>query len=127
MEQADFTLKSGAKLHVSTGQWDRTFTLWAAVKMVTLGQRENPEVGHIILASPDVQKALRELFSVATYDSVVIQPALFDDPKTGNRARGDYLEICEDLLEFHLRPFFLTTSLKSTEAQEAPTKPQRQP
>jgi hypothetical protein len=122
MENADYTLNSGAKLHLSSAPWELVVPLWSAVKTVTIGKTDNPEVGHLILASADVTKCLKELYPWATYDSVKLYPGLFDETKNGEQARGDYLEICEKLIEFHLRPFFLMTSSKSTDLKKAPTK-----
>ncbi len=122
MRQTDYTLQSGAKLHLSSAPWDKTFDLWSAVKVATLGQRENPEVGHLILASQDVQKCIREVFHWATYDSIKLYVGFFDEPKTADQARGDYLEICEKMIEFHLSPFFFKTSSGSTGSSAGTTK-----
>ena len=127
MQQEDFILKSGAKLHMSMGPWEHVVALWSAVKMVSIGKKENPEVGSIILASPEVQKAVRDLFSWATYDSIKIYPGLFDEAKLGDKARMDYLEICERLIEFNLRPFFLMTSSVSTDSKKTPIANPEQP
>lgn len=128
MQNEDFTLRSGAKLHLSSAPWELVVTLWSAIKLATIGQRDNPEVGHLILASSEVQKAVKAVFPWSTYDNLKIYPGLFDEPKeVGERARADYLEICEKLIEFNLRPFFLTTSSGSTGSEKAPTQSQEQP
>lgn len=127
MEQADFTLKSGAKLHLSSGAWEKVVALWSAVKLVTIGKRDEPEVGHIILSSPNVQKAVYEMFQWATYENMQLYSGIFDEQKLGGKARMDYLEICEKIIEFQLRPFFLTTSSPSTDSSDATLKNQKQP
>lgn len=114
MANEDFILKSGSTLHVTSGPWSLVVPLWSAIKMASIGKRENPEIGHILLSSKEVQDAVVLLFPWATYDSIKIYPGLFDEEKYAERARGDYLEIVEKIIEFNLRPFFLTTSSKST-------------
>lgn len=122
MQQEDIILKSGAKLHLSSAPWEKVVALWSAVKLVTIGQKENPEVGHLILASPTVQQAVRDVFPWSVYDNLKVYPGLFDEKDIGEKARGDYLEICEKLIEFNLRPFFLMTSSGSTGSREVHTK-----
>lgn len=128
MENKDYTLKSGAKLHISDASWDKVVPLWSAVKLITIGSRlPQEEIGHMILASTEVQRCMQDLYPFCTYENIQIIPALFNDPKYGQPLRGDYLEICEKILEFQLRSFFLRTSSSSTDSAKSPTKDQRQP
>lgn len=122
MENEDFTLRSGAILHLSTGAWSLVVPLWSAVKRVIDDTKGKEDPGSYLLTSEDVQKHLINLYKWATYDSVVIYVGLFDDPKIGDKIRVDQLEIWEKMLDFHLRPFFLMTSSKSMGSSEAHIK-----
>lgn len=127
MQTADITLKSGAILHLSTAPWDQVEALWSAVMHATSGNKEIAKAAHLILASPDVQKALRNVYSWATYNTIQISTALFNDIKIGDALRVDYMEISEKVLEFQLRPFFLMTSLPSTDSVKANSGNPKQP
>lgn len=128
MENKDYILKSGAKLHISDASWEKVVPLWSAVKLVTLGSTlSQEEIGHLIMASPEVQKRMEDMYPFCTYENIQIIPSLFNDPKYGPALRRDYLEICEKILEFQLRSFFLRTSSSSTVSKETPTKNPEQP
>jgi hypothetical protein len=128
VENKDFILKSGAKLHISDASWEKVVPLWSAVKLATLGSTLSPDaMGHLIMASNEVQKRLEDIYAFCTYENIQIIPSLFNDPKYGRALRTDYMEICEKILEFQLRSFFLKTSLSSMESKEIRTKNPEQP
>ena len=128
MQQDDFILKSGAKLHMSSAAWEKVVDLWSAVKPVTEKYRDNPVMAAgMIMPDPGVQTAVRALFPWATWNNLKVSPQLFDDPKHGDQARMDYLEICEKLLEFNLRPFFLMTYSGSTATKQPTIENPEQP
>ena len=81
----------------------------------------------MILSSPEVQKRVEDLFPWSTYNDLKVYKGLFNEKDIGDAARVDYLEICEKLIEFNLRPFFLMNSSKSTASKEAPIENPKQP
>jgi hypothetical protein len=118
MKTGSFTLRSGAKLTVTGAPFEAAIALVEAVKRVTVGRDPNEDVGDMIVMNPDVRSALFGVFDTVLYDTVRVTAALFDDPKLGEKARGDYFEICERVIEVNCRPFFLKTSSASTTASE---------
>lgn len=127
MANHDFILKSGAKLHVTTAPFEQSVSLVEVVKKAAVGLSKDMDIGNLALSSPEVRKALYEVFPWATYDSFKLYPGLFDEPKIGDKARGDYFEICARLIEVNARPFFLTISSTSTDSPEALLESQKQP
>lgn len=127
MANHDFILKSGAKLHITTAPFENAVNLVEVVKRVSAGMDKSLDIADAALASPDVRKAIYEVFPWATYDSLKLYPGLFDEPKIGERARGDYFEICSRLIEVNARPFFLTISSGSTDLPKAPIESPEQP
>lgn len=119
MANFDFILKSGAKLHVTTAPFEPAVSLVEVVKKAAAGMSSDLDVGNVALSSPEVRKALYEVFPWATYEGFKLYPGLFNEPKIGDQARGDYFEICARLIEVNTRPFFLKTSSKSTDSPEA--------
>lgn len=122
MTNHDFTLKSGAKLHVTTAPFEQAVALVEVVQRVSVGMDKTLDVGMAALRSPEVRKAVYDVFPWATYDNLKLYPGIFDEPKIGDKARGDYFEICSRLIEVNVRPFFLTISLQSTDYKEEITK-----
>ncbi len=118
----DFTLKSGAKLHVSTAPFEAAVGLVETIKRVSFGIDPSVSVDDLVLAHPDVRKALYPCFESAVYETMRVTPELFDDPKLGKRARGDYFEICSRVIEVNTKDFFLKTSTTSTEPSSPPTE-----
>lgn len=118
MTNHDFILKSGAKLHVTTAPFEQAVALVEVVQRVSVGMDKQLDVGMAALRSPEVRKAVYDVFSLATYDNIKLYPGIFDEPKIGDKARGDYFEICSRLIEVNARPFFLTISSLSTDSQE---------
>lgn len=115
MQNADFTLRSGAILHLSTAPWEEIVNLWQAVRLITLGETDGAAADAKLMASKDVAAATKQLYPWALYNNVKMYPGLFDEEKIGEQARIDYLEIHGKIIEFQMRPFFLMRSSKSTD------------
>lgn len=114
MSNHDFTLKSGETLHVTTPNFEVSVELIEAVKKVTNGMDPNLELDSVILTNADVRRALYPCFPYAMWGVHKVSKELFDDPKLGEKAKGDYFEICSRIIEVTSKPFFLTLSSKST-------------
>jgi hypothetical protein len=127
MSNHDFKLKSGENLHVSTAPFEDAVCLVEAVKSVTLGMDPSSEIDDAILANPNVRKALYPCFALAMWGIHKVSPQLFNDQKVGEKARGDYFEICSKIIEVNMKPFFLTLSSKSTTTQNEPTGSRQSP
>lgn len=114
MSNHDFILKSGEKLHISTPAFEDSVALIEAVKKVTNGMDPTLSVDDAILANSEVRKAMYPCFPYAMYGIYKLTVGLFDDPKMGAKARGDYFEICSRIIEVVSKDFFLNLSLRST-------------
>ena len=114
MANYDFTLKSGEKLHISTPAFEDSVALIEAVKKVTNGMDPTLSVDDAILANSEVRKAMYPCFPYAMYGIYKLTVGIFDDPKIGTKARGDYFEICSRIIEVVSKDFFLNLSSKST-------------
>lgn len=116
----DFTLSSGAKLHVNMAP----FRLGAALKNAIAKELRGIDMGGVeldsnvfaspalmdkalgIIGSKDVEDCIIALYSWATYDGVKLSEELLDDVKIGENIRGDYFEIALKLAEVNCGPFF---------------------
>lgn len=116
MSNHTFTLKSGAQLQITTAPFEDAVALVETVRRVALGMDPSLELDGVVLANPDVRKALYPCFRLALYEKAIVGVGLFDDIKLGERARGDYFEICSRVIEVNSKPFFLKTSSVSTDA-----------
>jgi hypothetical protein len=125
MSNHDFTLKSGAKLHITSAPFEDAIALVEVLKKSVAGLDPSLQIDSGVFASPEVRKALYPCFRLALYDTSIVAPSLFDDPKLGERARGDYFEICSRLIEVNCNPFFLKTSSVSTDAPLPTTESQK--
>lgn len=122
MSNHTFTLKSGAELMITTAPFEDAINLVETVKRAVIGLDASLQVDSVVMGSPEVRKALYPCFRLALYDKAIVSPSLFDDPKLGERARGDYFEICSRLIEVTCKPFFLMTSSASSAAQKPPSE-----
>jgi len=122
MSNHDFILKSGEKLHISTPSFEESVSLIEAIKKITNGMDPNLSIDDAILSDATVRKAIYPCFQFSMYGIHKVSAALFDDPKIGEKARGDYFEICSRIIEVVSQPFFLTLSSKST----TPSQTQRE-
>ena len=120
MSNHDFILKSGAKLHITTANFEEAVALVEAVKQVTLGVDPSLDIDSVVLSNPIVRKTLYACFPWVLYDIHKLSPQLFDDPRIGEQARGDYFEICSKIVDVNCRPFFLMISSKSITTSPAP-------
>lgn len=127
MSNHTFTLKSLAKLQVTSAPFEDAVALMEAVKRSVNGLDPSLQIDNVVLANPEVRKALYPCFRLALYELVRVGPELFDDPKLGERARGDYFEICSRLIEVNVKPFFLTTSSVFMAVPPPVTKSPEQP
>lgn len=114
MKSAEYKLRSGATLRVTTASFELAIALVEAVKRASVGRQPTEDIGESVISSPEVRRALFPVFDTVMWDTFRVTPQLFDDPASGEKARGDYFEICSLVIQFTTRPFFLTTSLPST-------------
>jgi hypothetical protein len=116
----DYQLASGAKLTVSQAPFVDAMALQKALLAAAKGlpmaadimKMDVAVLKDVIIAaatSPEVEKALFQCAARATYDSVRVDPDLFDDAKIGTRARADFYEIAWKIIEVNCGPFFKTT------------------
>ena len=123
----EFTMPSGAKLHVSMAPFEDADELKNAIlkaakdlkmtedilgiEMSTLAQDAGALtqlMGTLINAatSPDIKQAVFRCAARASYDKRKVDNALFDDPELGEKAREDYYAICMKIAEVNVLPFF---------------------
>lgn len=122
MADKDFTLASGAVVHVTTASFDDCNALTKAISRCAKGLPIGDVMGMDLsvlkdylvaaVASDDVERALFKCMERATYamngsGPVRINKALFDDPQLGDAARQDYFEICAKVIEVDVAPFFV--------------------
>ncbi len=116
-------LKSGAKLIISPASWGEVNELRKAVfrRMAAQGLDSFKGAGLLhMLADNDIEALVFACAKAAIYEGRKVEPQLFNDPKDGPRARGDYFEIFSKILEENLDPFFVNASFESsTPALEA--------
>ena len=123
----EFTMPSGAKLHVSMASFEDADTLKNAILQAANGLKVTQEIlgidmaklssdpdaltqmlGTLISAatSPTIKNAMFRCAARASYDNRKIDNALFDDPEVGEKAREDYYAICMRIAEVNVLPFF---------------------
>lgn len=105
----DFTLGSGAKLTVSVASFEIGNAIRkAAIKLGLENER-------IFIADDEMERLFFEAAKSAIYDGARVDRRLFDDPKLGETAKGDYHEMFTKVLEVNLAPFFPRVSGSSTQ------------
>ena len=109
MSNHEFTLKSGAKLRISTAAFEPAVNLVEAVKKASRGLSPELEIGDVVLFDPEVRKALFGVFPWVHYNNEAVTVGLLDDASKGETVRGDYLELCARVIEVNTKPFFLKT------------------
>ncbi len=123
MADKDFTLGSGAVVHVTTASFDDCNALTKAISRCAKGLPITDDVlgmnvgvlkDYLVAAigSDDVERTLFKCMERATYAKegaglARINKALFDDPQLGDAARQDYFEICAKIIEVDVAPFFV--------------------
>jgi len=121
MANFDFITKSGAKLHISEAGFELQAELMETVKMLRRTMKlEGEEAMGELIATAQFREAMMKVGKHATYELEPVTIDLFKHPKFGLQAMGDYFEIGALLIEVNCRPFFLMTSLKSTDSKETP-------
>lgn len=127
MKNYDFTLKSGAVLHMTTFDFELAIALQETVLQACKDENQEGDVNVVIRSSPTVRKALYTVFPRCTYDGIKLYPGIFNEPEIGEKARGDYYEICSRIVETNALDFFLMISLPSTTPTPASTESPKQP
>lgn len=113
----DFTLETGAKLHITVAPFEDAFRLQKALIASTKGvplekdlmQMELATLKDIVvnaITSTEVVDAMFKCMERATYDNKRVNRDLFDEPNTGERNREDFYEICWRIAEVNCGPFF---------------------
>jgi len=112
------TLKSGVKLVVSPAPFQDANTLRKALfKTISdLGSLDfsSEAVLQKALSDEDVERAFFRCGEKAIYDGIKVSPSLFDDPRSGEKARSDYFELFAKILEVNINPFFQVASSASS-------------
>ena len=118
MSDKDYTLASGAKLHVSTASFEDANALVKALTRCAKGLAisDDPlkaDIGVLkdvlveAISSDEVERALFKCMERVSYKDIKVSKALFDDPTIGDHAREDYFEICWKTVEANCGPFFV--------------------
>ncbi|MDE2019610.1 MAG: hypothetical protein KGJ13_04665 [Patescibacteria group bacterium] len=71
-----------------------------------------------LLSDDEVESRVFKCAEKAIYDGIKVNQALFDDPRSGEKARADYFEIFSKIMEENINPFFQTASLESSAKPE---------
>lgn len=95
----DFTLKSGAKLTISVSSFEIGNEMRKAFRRIGKAQAD-------LLADDGMERLFFLAAQSSIYEGAKVDKRLFDDPKLGQQARGDYDEIFEKVMEVNLEPFF---------------------
>jgi hypothetical protein len=117
MSDQDFTLQSGAKLHVTMSSFADANALvkalMKAAKGVPLGddimKQDLTALKDVLIeaaASPDVERCLYRCMERGSYNDIKLIPVNFDP--LGDSFRKDYFEVCWKVIEVNCRPFFDT-------------------
>lgn len=110
----EFKLKSGNTLVVSMAAFEDGNALRKSVLriMTKSGMQgfEDESAVQQLLCDDDVERNVFICAKAATYAGAKVDPALFDDPKLKEDARGDYFEIVSRVMGVNLNPFFRTAS-----------------
>lgn len=128
MKNHDFTLASGAKIHITPAQFQQAIALSKARMRCLKGLGENMtqfESALAITTSDELEEAFFECAKSSTYNDVRISRSLFDDPKIGEQARIDYMEILKRIIEVNCEPFFPLAASRS--ARNGLTQTENQP
>lgn len=117
MADKKFELQSGATLNVTTAPFQDANALLKALMKAAEGLplAANPmEMDLAMLkdalihaaTSDAVEDALFKCFQRVQYDSQKMNRDLLDDPKIGDKVRGDYFMVCWHVIEVNCGPFF---------------------
>lgn len=117
MAEQDFELPSGAKLHVSTSDFQDAKALTKAIVKATSGIQlaSNPMdmdvtiIKDLLVAavtSDEIEAALFKCLARSTWNNIKVTSAIFDDPQFGEMARADYFIMCAKVVEVNCKPFF---------------------
>ena len=116
MAGKEFTTQSGAKLFVTQAPFEQAVALNKAVIKAMLDSglfgKPGPEVTMRLFIDQSVADAYAPCASSATYNGRKLDAALFDDPKVGEQASRDMLEIFDTIVAYNSR-FFPTASSAS--------------
>lgn len=134
MSDQDFVLGSGAKLHITTSPFTDANALRKALLKTAKGLplAADPMAMDISIlkdifieaaSSDDVERCLFKCMERTSYQDVKVTASLFDDPKLGDQARTDMLEIYWKVIEVNCSPFFVKafSALKARLASGAAT------
>lgn len=125
MPNQDFTLKSGAVLHVSIPPFREALALLKALTTASAGMPSTEDIARAFLSSSEAEHAVHKCFARCTYDGQRLTEELLDDPKYTERLRLDYVEICSRVIEVTCGPFLGQTSSASNGAGPIPRAVQR--
>ena len=120
MAGKDITTKGGAKLFVSHAAFEDGLALVKAVNKVMLDQKlfgapPGPETTLRLFGDAAVYACYLTCAEKATYNGRKLDAALFDDPKAGEAASRDLLEVFDAIVHFNTSRFFpLASSASST-------------
>lgn len=136
MADMDFTLASGAVLHVSTASFAEANALVKALLRCAKGmpigddllKQDITAFKDVLIeaaTSEDAEKALFGCMRRASYKSTKLVPENFDS--LGDDFRQDYFEVCWKIIEVNCSPFFAKafSALKArlTSAAASPKQP----
>lgn len=122
----EFTLKTGAVLHVTPARFDDSNALKKALLAAAKGleldladlKSNGSQIDVGVLINPILEALTSELVEAcifkcaagkALYENIKVDKALFDDANLGEQAREDYHEICLKIIEVNCTPLFKQT------------------
>ena len=112
--------KEGAKLEINYAEFADGLELAKATNQVMLDQRlfgtdgkASPEAILRLFNDPAVYACFQKCVRKATYNGMNIDEKLFDDPKMGESASRDIIEIFDEVVFFNVGRFFPNASSAS--------------
>lgn len=106
------TLASGAKLVVTPASFPIANEFRKALMRAMRGMpisANTIDAELSVATSEEAEQAFFKCCERASYDGMKVSAALFDDPKLGDKARGDYHQIYAEVVKANVAPFFKQT------------------
>jgi hypothetical protein len=120
MAGKEFKTKGGASLFVSYVGFEDGVEMAKAVNRVAMdskllgNQDRKLELTLRLFGDAEVYQRFMAAAKAATYNGKKVDAALFDDPKAGEAASADLLEIFDTIVDFNIARFFRGASSASS-------------
>jgi hypothetical protein len=126
----EYTCASGAKLGITMSDFETAHALRKAVIKLTetlqakTKEEAETELSLKIMTSEEVEKSLFKCFGRCVYEGFKLNKGLFDDPNLGEQLRGDYDEICSQVIKVNCGPFTKASSISEKKPETLTNTPQ---